>query len=362
MKIDVRVIEDHADFLSLRSAWNELVTIASSPLYESWSWINAAWGAADGEARPCLIVASQGERLLAIAPLKRRTVKYYRVPFTEVSFLGDGFSDRNQFICDPAHPEALSEIWRFLAANPCRAELLRLEQIPESCSFLQVGRETLRRLEVEPASVVLSMPLHGTWEQYFERIQWELRRDLRKSERRMAEIGQWTVRHIHGAEIADFLKDIGSLEMAGYKSGEGKAFFADPRNAEFIRRYLETAPSDSPVLTVLEIDGRLIAYIIGFVHGHTFYAYNTSYDEGLRKAGPGKYVYSRAIRYAFQRQLGVLDFARGTSLIKERFGGEANTNVRAVYFYPSIKGFVVRQAVFRLRPWLKRVAGKSGRT
>lgn len=359
MKTSIRTIEDAAEFSSLRTAWDDLLESGGggSP-FMSWPWLMAAWHTAERDSRPFVILVSERERLLAAAALQRRKALYYRVPFSEVSFLGDGHSDRQEFLSRPGHTAALAEIWRFLASNPWRAELLRLEQIPDTNPTLAAGRETIARLQVEPASVVSTMQIKGTWDDYHRNLERVLRRDLRLSERRLAEAGDWRIRHIHGKEIAAFLPAVRDIEMAGYKSAQGKAFFADSRNEAFVRAYLEAAPYDSTALTLLEVDDRIAAYALGFVHGGTYYGYNTSFDDAFRRTGSGKYVIAQSIRYAFDRNLAVIDFSRGGSHLKTRFGGESSINTRAVYFYPGIKGAAARLAVFWIRPRLNAVLNR----
>ena len=359
MGTSIRIVEALCEFSSLRTAWDDLVAGGcGGSLYMSRPWLTAAWRTAEHDSRPLVILVSERDRLLAGAALQRRTRLYYGVPFSEVSFLGDGLADRQEFLCRPDHPDATADIWRCLAGNPWRAELLRLEQIPDTSPTLTSGRETLARLQVEPASIVSAMQIGGTWDNYFRNLQAELRRDLRQSERRLTEAGDWRIRHIHGKEIEAFLPAVRDIEMAGYKSAQGKAFLADARNEGFIRAYLEAAPDDSTALTLLEVDDRIAAYSLGFVHGGTYYGYNTSFDDAFRRTGSGKYVIAQSIRYAIDRHLAVMDFSRGGSHLKARFGGESSINSRAVYFYPGIKGAAARLAVFWIRPRLNAVLNR----
>ena len=319
----------------------------------SWPWLMAAWRVADPECRPAAILVYEGERLLAAAAFQRRKTRYYRVPFSEVSFLGDGLSDQQEFLCRPEHPTAVAQIWRVLAGNPWHAELLRLEHIPDTSATLAAGLDLLPGLQVESASAVCTMAIQGAWDDYLRNVQWELRRDLRKSERRLSEAGDWRIRHVQGKQIEALLPDLRTIEMAGYKGEENKAFLANSRNGAFVSAYLEVAPDDDTVLTLLEVNERIAAYLLGFVQGDAFYAFNTSFDEAFRKSGPGKYVYARSIRYAFDRSLGIMNFGSGKSHLKDRLGGKPAANSRAVYFYPGLKGSAVRLAVFHVRPWLQ---------
>jgi CelD/BcsL family acetyltransferase involved in cellulose biosynthesis len=357
----IAAIETFADFQSLRTQWDDLVNLSGGSLYSSWAWLAAAWRASGDSCRPAAITVSQDDQLLAAAAFRRSRSTYYRVDFSEVSFLGDGISDQHEFLCRPGRQDAIEAVWRFLGSNPWRAELLRLEQLPEHSPTLTTGRATLTRMEIEPASVVPRMPVRGSWDDYLQSVPWELRRDLRRSEKRLAEVGQWQVRHLGGTAALEHVSTLKDMELAGYKSDAGKAFFAEQKHEAFARDCLGLLHDDSVVLTLLELEGRVIAYILGFVHRGTYYAYNTSFDESLRKAGPGKYVYARAIQQAFERGVSEINFARGESHIKSRFGGKPSVNHRAVLFYPGLKGSAVRLAAFRIRPLLKSLSERSSR-
>ena len=354
-----RIIGNAQDFARIRRQWDRLVEESrAGSLFMSWPWLMSAWQALSDEEQPIVVLFEQLDRLICAAAFVQRRHRYYGVPVRELAFLGDGISDRQEFLFAAGEEATLDAMWQFLAENPFKCDLVRLEQIPAASQTLVSGERLLRALETEPASTLAAMPLDMTWEAYHQSLPAALRRDLRQSERRLSEEGEWNVRHLHGPEILGYLPQMREIERRGYKGPAAQAFLDKPAHFGFLSAYLQTAPAESTVLTILEVDGRMAAYGLGFLHSGVYHGYNTSFDEDFKRAAPGKYVIYRSIRYACEKQLQTMDFLRGGSQLKSRFGGTSQQNMRGVLFYKGLKNAALRTAVFHVRPIIKSV-GKA---
>ena len=115
------------------------------------------------------------------------------------------------------------------------------------------------------------------------------RKDLRRLERRLSEIGKLTfVRLDHGRAPSDSIDEFLRLELSGWKGRSGTAFAATTGGSEFFHTILaEAGARDRLRLSALRLDGRLVAGFCVLTAGDGAYAFRISFDESYAKFSPG---------------------------------------------------------------------------
>lgn len=355
MSHEIREIENLDDFLALAPAWDAcLAASGRDSMFLTSAWL-AAWWRSHGRGRSLRVLAAfSGEHLVAGAPLCSGPGRYYGVPLRETCFVGDGTSDRQGFPVLPGHEAALDAIWRRLRGEPRGSAIVRLEEMRADEPAVARGRAVWPALESEHASWLPYLDLTPGWAAIEAGLPRKYRSEMRTRTKVFDAWGDWSFRQFRGGDVLAHLDETAAIERASHKTAEGRTFYGDPRNLDFMRRLLAEPGPLAPLLSVLEVRGAAVAYLLGFVHDGVYHAYNTAHLPGFEKGSPGKWVMHRTVQACAEDGLRGFDFLRGASYMKSRFRPEERPNARAVAFGRGPVPALLRLAVFRVRPRLLR--------
>jgi CelD/BcsL family acetyltransferase involved in cellulose biosynthesis len=94
-----------------------------------------------------------------------------------------------------------------------------------------------------------------------------------------------------GDDIERWIEDFLRLEASGWKGQQGSALACSEENARFAREVFRAAFERGRLLMVgLDLNGRPIARMCGFIAGEGSFAFKTAYDEALANCSPGVLV------------------------------------------------------------------------
>jgi CelD/BcsL family acetyltransferase involved in cellulose biosynthesis len=117
----------------------------------------------------------------------------------------------------------------------------------------------------------------------------ELRRDLRRKEKRLGETG--TLEHValrSKDELARWIDEFLALEASGWKGKRGSALACSESNRRFaVELFTRAFERNRLVMVGLNLNGRAIARHCSLIAGEGAISFKTAYDEELRRFGPG---------------------------------------------------------------------------
>ncbi len=353
MSGDLRVIRDLAGFEAIAPAWDACLTGMPAPsLFLTSAWLTSWWRAWGQDKSMDVATVTDGGELVAGAALCHWRTRYYGLPVREYKFMGEPASDRQEFLCRPGREPALELLWDHLRSMSRRYDVVRLEEIPETSATLSSSAGG--RIETEPSSALPYLDNLDDWESFEKSLAYKFRSEMKTRVKVFDSWGEWSFDIVEGLPILDHLDDLGHLECESMKGAQGYALFSEPRNVAMIRNFLATGPAGGrPLLSMLRLEGRLIGYLLGFVFANKYHAYNMAFLPEYRKGSPGKWIMHNTIRHAVEMGLGEFDFLRGANYVKSRWRPKERRNARAVLFGDGPAGWLLRPAVFRVRPWIK---------
>ncbi len=278
-------------------AWDALAAVSpTSTVFQSWAW-QRAWAMAwrgHGVKALRIVVVQEGQDLRAILPLALQG----RV----LRFLGEGSADRLDLLYDPSCPAALAEGFRCLLSYDDWDELL-LDRVPDASPTWQNLKVAAREL----GFFLLAGPGQGLRGLSLERHKGSIRRSLNNGllARRsgvLAASGKVSVAHAYAPRGGDvpwrdiFIKHIHRWSLRAVPS-----VFAMRAWRDFCR-YLQSEPStgEAMVLTTVSLDGRPVAYQLGFVRDHVFYAFLAATDIAFRKVFPADALWREVVTHALE--------------------------------------------------------------
>jgi len=133
----------------------------------------------------------------------------------------------------------------------------------------------------------------------------QLRRQLRRNERRLREQGMVPISVGPGGDIGEEIERFLELEASGWKGREGSALAASSANLEFGRTVLREAHRRGRLQMVgLDCGDRPVARRCSLLAAEGSYAFKTAYDESYAAYSPGVLAEALSLR-EFHRLQGV---------------------------------------------------------
>lgn len=312
--IQYRILDDFDDPAITPEKWNALTD--KSPVNEiflTWEWQHT-WWESFGRGKLLLIAAEESGHLIAMAPLFADSGMLF--------FVGSGGSDYLDFIGDITRPGIL-ENFLSIAAN----------ETPGFCGFrfyhIPDGSPTANQLRKETIS--------GKWTLYDEGSLPAPYLDMQKfpEQARLATLKKSLVRH------EKWFSKSGSLEVSHYVKNEDISpwlgtFFRQHISRWSVTGYPSLFESESQCLfytrlsknlsgtdflhfTVIQWQGKPIAFHFGFWYHRKFLWYKPSFEIEWAKHSPGEVLIRQLMLQAIQTEAAIFDFGLGDESFKNRF-------------------------------------------
>jgi len=365
--IVVQRIEDPAAFQALREEWDELLAASlADSFFLTWEWLYAWWTHLAGDRRLFLLVARQGGRLVAIAPLSLRARRVAGVlPLRSVEFLGADrlSSDYLDVIVRRGwEADAIPALARYLADARLALELASVRRA--GCAAAALSRAlTQRRWRMweTPTAVCPFIDLSGhTWESYLGTLESKPRNDFLRLLKNLTK--KFSVRLEPASsepQRREFMVHLVRLHNLRWQNLGGSdalhtadlvAFHDEVSRVTLERGWLR--------LFVLWLDGQPVASLYGFRYGRTFYFVQTGFDPAYGRHAVGLITVGLTIKSAIAEGAEEYDFLRGDEAYKFRWAREVR-HLATLEVYPRGAPELLYRRTQRLTAVAKRIARQT---
>ena len=173
---------------------------------------------------------------------------------------------------------------------------------------------TVSRTDVEILNYIETacLPVSGTFEAYWNGRGANLRHNLDRQKRRLADQGRTCELriHRHAAQMADCVKIFGHLESQGWKGKDGTAVEEGNVQGCFYRALLEDfCEHKESVVYQFLLDGNVIASDLCLMRQGMLVVLKTTYDESLQGFSPGLLMRREIVRQVFgSGEIRVIEF------------------------------------------------------
>lgn len=202
-------------------------------------------------------------------------------------------------------------IWQMLRDLPGFAlHLSVLQQDPDFSSLNHVhSRPGVQRVDyIETAR----LPIEGSFEDYWSNRGKNLRHNLGRQRRRLAEKGHVLelVRISQPGGVAAAIREYGRLESQGWKAQEGTAVALDNRQGQFYREVFEVfCDRGEGIVFQYLLDGKIVASDLCLIRGGMLVVLKTAYDEGNEGFSPALLMRQDIVRELHeQKSVHVIEF------------------------------------------------------
>jgi CelD/BcsL family acetyltransferase involved in cellulose biosynthesis len=318
--LECEVVTDFRRLEELSNDWHRLCQNSRSEIFQEFAWANAFWKTARPSLSLCSLVVHHGAGVAGILPLMTDGKR--------IGFLAPG--DYNDLLCEEWNASGvLAAVLQTLLKMPGGAAECVLQnisarsRIASYLPFLPKGLQAKLTLAFAyPCPAIVA----GNDPGIFDRA--ARKESLRRHENKLRREGRVTFRHIESRrEIHQHLPRFFEQQIVRRALLGQRSHFLEPRERAFYAALVdELDPRTQLRFSVLEMEGRPVAYHFGFQCRGKFIWFQSGFDVDLWRCAPGEVLIKRLLEYAHQSGLREFDFTVGGELYKHRFANVIRNN------------------------------------
>jgi CelD/BcsL family acetyltransferase involved in cellulose biosynthesis len=325
-------VADFARFLELEDAWNALSErVPGSYFSQSFEWCRVGWEqvAVPRRRRLHCLTGYRGGQLVLVWPF----VTYRWKLWTFAQPLGSETTEYTSPLAleDGALEHRVTQAWQFLRRS-CGTDIILLPHVRDDSPLSRVLSQY--KTAAPPDAIVtryVSWEECRGWDGYVASLKRSHRGDLRRTRRRISEIGRLSFEPIvHTSQCAATIDWIIQHKTQWLSRKDRRnAWLPTSEYRNFLIKITgSAAAAGRVVVSVLRLDDKVIAANVSRVDRTRVECLNTVYDRALAKYGIGQLLMEECIKWAFKRQL-IYDLRIGEEAYK---GDWANGTCTAITF------------------------------
>jgi Acetyltransferase (GNAT) domain len=170
------------------------------------------------------------------------------------------------------------------------------------------------------------------------------KRSLRRREKKIGRLGSLGFRHLEDRdEIRRHLPRFFDQHILRRALAGGRSDLLVPENRLFFEHLIDALdPRRELRFGVLDLDGRPLAYHLGFEVGGRFTWYKPTFDVDYWDLSPGALLLKRLFEYVRDGSIEEFDFTRGDETFKDRFANHVRQNHTLHVYSRSLGGTILR--------------------
>jgi CelD/BcsL family acetyltransferase involved in cellulose biosynthesis len=344
--------ESHERIEPLAHEWDDLADRARAAPWLRPGWIDAWWkefGA--GELR--VLAARRDGRLAGLIPLQYRAG-------TLSSTTNSHTPEFGPLVENATVARELAEA--LFCDRPRRISLAFLDPDKPGLSECReaaavAGYRLLERLRARSPCI----QFEGEWDPYEKQLSRNLRKELRRQERRLQRMGDLSFEIWEGTDRLDELLDEGfRVEASGWKGARGTAIASRPETRRFYTEIAHWAAARGWLrLAFHRLDGRAFSVQFDLACDDTYYLLKSGYDPAYRRFSPGHLTMSRVIREAVTSGFTRLDLLGSDEPYKLAWSNSVTEKKLLLAFAPTLPGFVDWSTFAYARPLARRMLDRQ---
>jgi CelD/BcsL family acetyltransferase involved in cellulose biosynthesis len=323
-------IDNYSDFLNLKKEWNTLLERCEHSVFSTWEWHSTWWKHFGSDKRLVLLLATDKDKIIGIAPLMYYTRKTLGLRRGKITFIGTPHTDYNDFIIADKTEECLRLFIDHLNKIPEKWNYIELTEIPENSKCIPILSKLSKTLKPFPECPY--KPLPKSRDTFWNSLSSNLRQSLRKCSKLMKKSFKVEFEDYSGVQsCVDGMHWLFKLHQKRWESRGFAGAFADEKFRNF---HLDIAKSFSEKgllgLFLLKLSGNPVAAIYGFKDKTKFYAYLSGFDPDYYKFSVGNQLRAYVMEKCIENGLLEFDFMRGGETHKDRWKTLSRWNYVAV--------------------------------
>ena len=352
--MSVEVLRTIPEWKVLEQDWRRLLEQSDSDIpFMTWEW-QEPWRKYFAAGKDLQVyVCRQGAAAVAILPFVVERSRRRKTELRTLKLFGAGLSDQLGLLVDPSVPEAIDRIAGELQARSGEWDVIELSDLDSENPVARSFCQAFRKLGLSVSEAVTSeRPYLETagrdWNTYFcSQRSTKTRKRKRNKLRKLQAQGELKLMKV--TDPAGYLSSLERIialqERDSYHGQERRRPFDGEAGYGFFREMGAAFAKNSWLMLWLsELDGRLLAYELGWRYKGRHFDYYGGFDFSSFKLSAGSLLKVRSLQSCFEDGVTAIDFLRGKHQWKQRWTEECRANVRLTIENPSLRSRVVRLA------------------
>lgn len=360
----IELIQDGLE--GLADEWRELheVDPLATP-FVSPGWVLPCWRHYAGDAKPWVLAARRGDKLVGLVPLAIRRVRGIRT----LQVIAEALGDYWDVLAHPAERGAVLEaVTRELRRRAGEWDALSLARLPGKSGTRAALERSGTHTRRGPGLPCPGLELPASFEDYLRALprdrRWHVRRDLRRLDE-----GEVTLRTVvDPEELGVAVGRWHELRLRQW-SEQGRELFwlqAENRFRDFIADVVHVlVPAKRALVWEFWAGERLVGSYVSFMDKRSFYPYLGGYEPSAAALGIGKIAIAEGIRSSVAAGRTYYDFMIGDEPYKYQYGAQDRRVEQLSVRSPSPRALVavaLRRITAAVRPAARRAAHLYGPT
>ncbi len=367
-------IRSTSDFLASEAHWNELVENGvTRHTYLTHEWFRAWWDAFGTDKELSVIVASEGERWMAVAPLciSERAVGPLRLRCLQFMFSAIG--PRCEFILRGEDPAAIAAALDGMMSASDRWTYCCLDAVSEQSVTARLFPASLRErgitFDVAPHRASPALRIQGSWDKYLAALSQSRRRHIRRAWRKIDALGHSVLlrRITDHDELIAYLPKLFDVSSRSWKGREGCDMGATAVTRQFYSHLSDKLSRKSKlVVWSLEVDGNSLAMMFCLHEERGVIGMLSDFDDDYRKLGPGDALIGYVLKDCFDRGMVEYDFGGAAYGYKLHYADHIRRHFTFEIYPPGFAPALLRLArranrrLRRKRRWITALGNQGG--
>lgn len=333
MKINLQKSFDNHQ---LELAWNTIVESYGYLAQNSFDWCKIWWKYFKNNKRNLYIVTvEEDNEIIGIAPmfLERRKI------FTVLKFLGSPQTDFHELLITKGekYEKILDCIVDFF--NTFKEwDIVLFEHINSEGSEYDFLDKKLEKKFIIECPVVEFGGLD--WDTYISHIQSRnLKKEFKRRSRALERDFRLEFKYVTlENEFAEYFDDIVRLHIYRWDTENEDSKLKSEHRIMFIREvFCSLLRKEKAAMWILFGNGEMLAYLLGFLQGGTFYGWNTSFNPDHGYYCPGKVIFGYVIKDLIKQGYKQFNFMRGGYFYKKGWMPRDSEHVSENYLFVMAK-------------------------
>lgn len=340
--MNIREINNIEGFEKLKDKWDILVNKIGSPKINSYySWNYLIYKNLFIDNKLFILIAEDERGIAGIAPLKIQNTKKILLNYKIASFIGNEYSDWNDFIILRDNEKVINGFVNYVFKNNINEILLN--NINEHSPNFQLFEKLLSEEDSvkEKTKCYYIKTYDNTWDYYLKNNTSKkfVQRDLNRLNNKFNE-HNWEVTEIKD-DYNEFLEIIKGFHKQSQNRKNRNSIYEDKRFMNFIRSIFdEWVQYDRIKLFLLTLDGTPLSFAIIFYDDNKYYWWQTGFNTEYSKFSPTKFLVSELIKKSFHHKIDEFHFMRGEDEYKTKWTENFTNNFRFRFYNKNLFSYI----------------------
>lgn len=318
--LKITKIDNLSDFNTLEKGWNDLLNRCNHTVFSQWEWISTWWKHFGIDKKLVVLIASENEEIIGIAPLMCSNQNMFGLRRGKLSFIGTPNADYNDFLTIADKTEnCLISFLNYLQKIPEKWNYIELNEVPETSMSIPTLNNLSKTLTLFPRCPY--KPLPESHDEFLGSLGSNFRHCLKRYTKKTEK--QFHMDFVDYSEVQsckDGMNILYELHQKRWTSQGLPGAFADMSFRDFHIDVAKVFAQNRQLgLYVLKLDGVPVAAIYGFKGQRKFYQYLSGFDPDYYNYGVGNQINLYAIDKCIENGLVEFDFMRGGEAYKDRW-------------------------------------------